>query len=354
MVNNKLLELKFFFAQTFLMNKIILFFVSLFLIGNTCVAQHLSGSERKMLEKKEDTLAKFANQIIQGRNVEDRFEADSQFTKTFVRALQIKNSFEYPFDSLVSIAKVVPGDSSFRIFTWQLVINSEIIRQHGAIQMRTPDGSLKLFPLIDKSDEIVNINDTITSNLAWIGALYYKIIEEKAFGKSYYTLLGFDDNNLSSDRKIIEILTFKDGRPVFGGPFFSFQDNSLKQKSFARYIMEYKKNAGPRLNYDKDMNIIIYEHLISETGEPKKKYTYIPDGDYEGLKWKDGKWIHIEKVFNQITPEGKEPVPAPILDSKGNIDESKLSKRMPEEIHNEDKEEDSNEIKHPLLRYPPY
>jgi hypothetical protein len=93
------------------------------------------------------------------------------------------------------------------------------------------------------------------------------------------------------------------------------------------------------------MNMIIYEHLISETGEVQKKYTYIPDGDYEGLEWKNGKWAHIVKVFNQITPEGKEPVPHPILDDKGNIDESKLSNRLPEEPE----ENDSN----PVLQKPP-
>jgi len=336
------------------MHKIFFFVAVFFIAGNSCVAQRLSTLERKNLEKKEDSLMPVAAKIIQARNAEDRFAADSEFTRMFVRALQTKNSFLYPFDSLVSIAKVVPPDSSFRIFTWQLVINGEIIRQHGAIQMRTPDGSLKLFPLIDKSDQIKNLNDTITSNLAWIGALYYKIIEEKAFGKKYYTLLGFDDNNLSSDRKIIEVLTFKDGHPVFGGPFFSFQDKSLSQKPVARYIMEYKKNAAPRLTFDKDMGIILYEHLISESGEVKKKYTYIPDGDYEGLKWKDGKWVHIEKVFNQVTPEGQEPLPAPILDSKGNIDESKLKQRAPESINNEDKEADSTEIEHPSFSNPPY
>lgn len=314
------------------MSKIVIFFISIFLLTNTSFGQRITTSEKKLLEKKEDSLKVFAQQIINGRNPEERFAADSQFTKTFVRALQIKNSFYYPFDSLVSIAKVIPADSSFKIFTWQLVIGPEVIRQHGAIQMKTTDGSLKLFPLIDKTDLINNIDDTITSNRAWIGALYYKIIEEKSFGKNVYTLLGFDDNNLNSDRKFIEILTFQDGEPVFGGPYFSFQDNSLKKKSIARYVMEYKKNAGPRLTYDNEMDIIIYEHLISETGEPQKKYTYIPDGDYEGLKWKDGKWVHIEKVFNQITPEGHEPVPNPILDDKGNIDESKLSNRMPENM----------------------
>ena len=284
----------------------------------------------------------FAFQILNGRNVEDRFAADSQFTRTLVRALQIKNSFYYPFDSLVSIAKVVPPDSTFKIFTWQLAINGDIIRQHGAIQMNTPDGSLKLFPLIDKTDLIKNIEDTITSNRAWIGALYYKVVEEKAFGKKYYTLLGFDDNNMVSDRKIIDVLTFEDGQPVFGGPYFSFQNNSLHKGSMDRYVMEYKKNASPKLSFDNDMDIIIYEHLISETGEPQKKYTYIPDGDYEGLKWKDGKWVHIEKIFNQITPEGKEPVPQPILDAKGNIDESKLSKRMPEDQEQPVDESDQN------------
>ena len=327
------------------MNKTTVFLVSIFMIINSCFAQHITTVDRKMLQKKEDSLKTFAAQILQGRNPEDRFTADSQFTKTFVRALQIKNSFYYPFDSLITIAKVVPKDSTFKIFTWQLPISADVIRQHGAIQMKTPDGSLKLFPLLDKSDLINNIDDTITSNAAWIGALYYKVIEEKSFGKNVYTLLGFDDNNINSDRKIIEVLTFEDGKPVFGGPFFSFPDNSLNKKSIARYVMEYKKNAGPRLTFDNDMNMIIYEHLISETGEVQKKYTYIPDGDYEGLEWKNGKWAHIVKVFNQITPEGKEPVPHPILDDKGNIDESKLSNRLPEEPE----ENDSN----PVLQTPP-
>ncbi|HEV2833479.1 MAG TPA: hypothetical protein VGW31_15975, partial [Hanamia sp.] len=114
--------------------------------------------------------------------------------------------------------------------------------------------------------------------------------------------------------------------PVFGGSNFSFQG----KKSVARYIMEYKKDASPRLTFDEDQDMIIYEHLISETGEINKKYTYIPDGDYEGLKWTDGKWVHIQKVFTQTTPEGQEPVPHPIRDAKGTIDESKLSQRMPE------------------------
>ena len=310
------------------MNKIILLLISIFTIGS-CLAQNISSADRKALHKKEDSLKIFALEIIQGRNTEDRFSADSQFTKMFVRALKIKSSIHYPFDSLITISRLSPKDSSFKIFTWQLVINDNLVRQHGAIQIKTADGSLKLFPLIDKTTLINNPEDTIANNFGWVGALYYKMIEKKAFGNNYYTLLGYDENTLSSNKKIIEILTFKNGEPVFGGSNFSFQDNSLHKKSMARYIMEYKKNASPRLTYDAERDMIIYEHLISETGEPNKKYTYIPDGDYEGLKWVDGKWMHINKVFTQKTAEGQEPVPLPIRDAKGAIDDSKLSQRMP-------------------------
>ena len=317
------------------MNKMRLLLIFFLLICNFSFAQ-ITRSERNALQKKEDSLKTFSLQIIRGRTASGRFTADSQFTKMFVRALKIKNSFYYSFDSLLTISKLVPEDSSFKIFTWQLVVNDYVTRQHGAIQMKTADGSLKLFPLIDKSDVTENIEDTVGNNFGWIGAVYYKLIEKHASGKNFYTLLGYDENNINSNKKIIEVLTFKDGQPIFGGPYFSFQDNSVLKKSRARYIMEYKKNASPRLNYDPDQDMIIYEHLISESGEPQKKYTYIPDGDYEGLKWENGKWIHIQKVFTEKTPEGHEPVPKPIRDAQGNIDESKLSNRMPENNNTEE------------------
>lgn len=279
-------------------------------------AQIISTKGNAILVQKEDSLKKLSWEIVNGRTSIDRFRADSQFTRMFVRALKIKGSFHYPFDSLATISRLAPGDSAFKIFTWQLVVNENTIRQHGAIQMNTADGSLKLFPLIDKTPSIKNQENYISDNSNWLGAVYYKIVEKEAFGKKYYTLLGYDENNIRSNRKIIEILTFDKGHPVFGAPGFSLKGDGLHPQGIARYIMTYKKDAGPRLTYDAQMDMIIMEHLISETGEPEKKYTYIPDGDYEGFKWIDGKWVYINKVFTQTTPEGKPPVPHPLDESK--------------------------------------
>ncbi len=293
-----------------------LLLLPLLLLMFAAQAQRISKADVKLLQQKEDSLKKFAVKIIQGINSSDRFYADSVFTKMLVRGLKTPNSFYYAFDSLETISRLYAPDSSFRIFTWQMVINDNVIRQHGAIQMRTYDGSLKLYPLIDKSDVTIQVNDTVANNKGWIGAVYYNIVQKKAGNQNYYTLLGFDENNIRSNKKLIEVLHFDGEEPVFGGRFFSFEEDSVFKTSIGRYIMEFKKEDGPKLNYDPEMDMIIVEHLISETNEPNKKWTYVGDGDYEGFKWKNGKWVHIEKIFNQVTPLGQMPVPAPLDNGK--------------------------------------
>jgi hypothetical protein len=135
---------------------------------------------------------------------------------------------------------------------------------------------------------------------------------------------------MRSTKKIIEVLYFKDGLPVFGGGYFLIPNDDVKPRNHARYIMEYKKDASPKLNFDSEMNMIVMEHLISESNQPAKAWTMIGDGDYDGLKWKGGRWVYVPKIFDQIIPEGKVPTPMPIRDAKGNIDDTKLKPTNPQ------------------------
>ena len=303
----------------------------LFIIHVSAIAQSFPPADYKQLLKKQDSLKILSDKIVSGINPSDRFRADSVFTKTLVRALKTNHSFNFRLDSLSAISKLYAPDSSFRIITWQMVINDNIIRQHGAIQLKTTDGSLKLFPLIDKSDITQNMSDTIANHFGWMGAVYYKIIGTNYQGRNYYTLLGYDENNIRSNKKIIEILSFEKGQPVFGARQFSIASGFGYNNKMARFIMEYKKQASPRLTYDADLSMIVFEHLISESNQPNKKWTLVGDGDYEGFKWIDGRWVYVNKVFNEVTAEGKEPVPMPIRDIQGTIDETKLKGNEPEE-----------------------
>ncbi len=298
-------------------------------------SQGVSMTQKKLFVRKEDSLKLFADSMINGITPAKRFRSDSNFVRLLVRTLKVKNSFEYPFDSLVTISKLYAPDSSFRILTWQLKKDDYMFIQKGAIQMKTKDGELKLFPLFDASMFTSKPLDSVRTRNNWIGAIYYRVIQKSYKGKNYYTLLGFDDYSVGSNRKWLEVLSFNDrGEPEFGGPFISFKEDSAKRGTQYRFNIEYKKEARTTFNYNPELDMIIYDHLMSETEEPDRKETYIPDGDFEGFKWKDGQWVHVNQVFDFKLKDGEFPVDEALMDDQGNVNEGKL---MEQSIKNEQK-----------------
>lgn len=314
---------------------LVLLFISILFFSTEGYTQIISAADKKKLVAKEDTLKEYARYLVTDSLTEDRMVSDSIFTRTLVRALQIKNSFYYPFDSVLGVSRLYAPDSSFRIFTWNILYDDFYSRQKGAIQMRTKDGSLKLIPLRDVSEFTQNAMDSVRGKGNWIGAIYYNIVKTQHKGKNFYTLFGIDYNTIRSTKKWIEVLTFNEkNEPVFGGPLFSYEQDSIKKAPQNRFGLEYKKDARVLANFIEEVNMILVDHLISESDEPENKWTMVPDGDNEGFKWENGKWVHVDKAFDfkidmkGVDPYlGKPPVGEPILDNKGNRDDKKLQEK---------------------------
>jgi hypothetical protein len=267
-----------------------------------------------------------------GDYVADRMRSDSNFIRALVRTLQLKNSFYYSFDSLQGISKIYAPDSTFKIFTWSLSFETGH-RQRGAIQLKTTDGSLALIPLKDFSEFTPSPIDSIRTKDNWIGAVYYGIVKTTYNSKNFYTLFGHDANGSFSNKKWIEVLTFDGSKEPFFGGHFSFEKDSVKKENTPRYSLEYNKEATAYLNFTTEENVILISHLVSASGEAFKPYTYIPDGEYEGFEWKDGKWIHIENVFN--TFGNRVSYPELIRDDEGNINQQKLDEFSQKSIQRE-------------------
>jgi hypothetical protein len=309
-------------------NRFSAYLVTVLLISCLCqagLAQTISSSDLKILQQKEDSLKTWSRNMVFSEEAADRFRSDSNFVRTLVRALRIKNSFYYPFDSM-NISRLYAPDSTFRIFTWQLKKDEYVYHQKGAIQMNTPDGSLKLIPLYDRS---MFTNDPMARarvDTNWIGAIYYKIIQKDFGGHRFYTLLGFDDFSLESNKKWMEVMYFNEqGKPVFGGKFFSFKDDSVARPDQYRFGIEYKKDAHTFFNYDAERDLVIFDHLESETNEPNRKSTYIPVGEYEAFRWQNGKWVHVPKVdFDFRLKDGQFPTDVKLYDDAGNPNEQAL------------------------------
>lgn len=287
-----------------------LFILFIFIAAHS--SAQIAPQDLAQLQKHERDLAAISFRIVNDSAQEKRAEACFQFIPKLVEALKVKGSFDYPFDSLEAISIVKPPDNSFRIFTWQLRWGNGLFRHYGAIQMNSTD-KLLLFPLFDYSDSLENVTSLTLEKDKWYGALYYNIYEFKAKGKKYYILFGFDQNDLWSSKKLLDVLHFENGKPLFGAPVFEFEDSTGKKTLLSRYILEFKKDAITTLNYSVDDKMIVYDHLVApEQRLADLKFTFIPDGTYEGFKLKKGKWVHVEKIKTiNINQFDNPPVPVP-------------------------------------------
>lgn len=270
-------------------------------------------------EQHEMALMGLLSDIVSQPDEEFRKQMNYGFIPRLVKALKKPNSFNYPFENLASISKVYAPDSTFRILTWAIpegdknvgilgndtgmmpsdaLSDDQNFRYYGAIQMNTD--SLKLFPLIDRSDKIPNQEDVTVDNENWIGCVYYNLVVTEFQNHRYYNLFGWDGKSQMSDRKIVDVMQFESGKPVFGAPIFEVRkDTVLAVKN--RFILEYKENSGVSVNYSPDINAIVYDYIAPQTVESKGAFgTYIPDGTYDGLIFENGMWNYYNKIYDQL------------------------------------------------------
>jgi len=265
------------------------------------------------MQQYEDTLQWLGDSVVQSADPVIREVACVKFLKILVQALKVNNSFLYPFDSLHTISIVHDPDETFRIITWQLTFKDMSYRYYGTIQMNEPN--LKMFPLIDMSLFIPNPQDTVLSKNSWYGCIYYNVVKKEYKKQTYYLLFGWDANDMFSNKKMIDVLSFNQfGEPVFGSPIFLLEKNPEPQ---TRIIIEYKEDAAAVLNYDEKEKMIVVSYMRPENPMSEGIYfTYIPDGTYVGFKFKKGYWRYQNVVFDRTmktapdyTPqhEGEDP-----------------------------------------------
>jgi len=253
-----------------------------------------------------DTLGVLSYAIVNDSLEANRFASCRQFIPTLVKALKHKNSFKYPFEKLQTLSVQYPADSTFRVFTWQLYVDKDTYHYYGAIQMNNED--LKLFPLTDRSDDMEDPQFEVVDNKNWYGSVYYNIRQFDTEEGRKYLMFGYDGHSFFNKRKIIDVLSFKDGQCSFGAPVFvRSEDSKNHPPTMLRKIMEYSADAMVSLRYDEVHEIILFDHLY-ELATSERLYQ-IPDGTYEGYKLQNGKWMHIEKAFHEMLDEAPRPEP---------------------------------------------
>ena len=231
--------------------------------------------------------------IINSEDLNERITSCYYFIQTLKEALKVPQSFYYDFKSLKTVSTLRPDDDKFRIFTWNLILDSGKYMYFGAIQMNTSD-SLVLFGLYDSSDYNRDLIYGQFDHRHWVGALYYQVHHYKWKKQDYYIMFGWDGQDAKTNRKVVDVLWFdEEGNPQFGKEIFNF-DGDVQ----ARMIFDFSDQTAMLLRYDKNEKAIVFANLVPINPLLEGRYeNYVPDGTYDYLKFERGVWKRHLMMF---------------------------------------------------------
>ena len=255
-------------------------------------------ADRVTMDTVQDSLAKLGYAIYNEPSEPERLKANFAFVKTLVSALKMPNSYQFGFDSLKMISILRSPDDRFWIFSWHVPLNDGSYLYYGTIQLHTPDGRLKMYPLLDKTYEIESPETVVTTAANWYGAQYYRVVP---FGAEYI-LLGWKGHTAQMTQKVIEVLTLTEEGVKLGKRIFEVDGTQAQ----TRMIYRYSQNARMYMDYDDRENRIVLDHLAPADVREEGQYEhYGPDMTYDAWQLQNGKLVLIPDIpmMNPAAPE---------------------------------------------------
>lgn len=252
------------------------------------------------------TLKQAGDSILKGSNDSIRLRFQNRFYGLMDSILTDEHSFTFSFDSIKTLAVHQSPDKKLRVYNWLLPLQrGNEFRYFGFIQVN--DKKLKKIStyILKEKKWTTDSAETLKLNCEnWYGALYYKILEHKYNGKTFYTILGWQGKDLQSTRKVIDVIVLNNGKPQLGAPIFK-----TGGKTKTRIIFEYNAQTTMSLKYDESDKRIVFDHLSPSDPRPeaKKMFSlYGPDMTYDALKFEKGFWVLQKNIQPRNNREEKQ------------------------------------------------
>lgn len=251
---------------------------------------------------KMDSLNVFGNTIIESTSDQKKQEANNHFKKILEELLANDSSFYANFGRVEKLS--VLQANQLKIYNWALPSTNGTYTYFAYTQFKTNEGKIILKELIDKSDELEKLETKTFTASNWFGALYYEIINDKNLGEEYYTVLGWDGNNLLTNKKVIDVIEIDDkGNIKLGAPIFR-----MERRTQRRVIFEYAKIASMSLKYHTKQKQIVFDFLVPSSSRVKGIHEYYgPALDtFDALTLDKNKWVYQKDVEVTLEKSGKE------------------------------------------------
>lgn len=259
-------------------------------------------------------LQKLFDKVFHAPTDNERYNANEQAIVLFREAEQQPGAFNWNWQLGKEVSVLTSKDKVFRIITWAVVRDNGEYECFGLMEVVNEDNEINYYTLHDKSDDIVNVEESVLSTDDWYGAVYQEIIETKYEGRTYYTLLGWTGVDALTQRKLIEPIRFRGSTmlPQFGQNLFR------RDKNRRRVVLEYSNTAMVNLQYDeqyvrtfenkrvkgkkgrvvnvqqqhdKKTRMVIFDEVGPMVpGMDGLFQYYVPTGTEKAYVFKDGRW----------------------------------------------------------------
>lgn len=202
-------------------------------------------------------------------------------------------AFTHKFSGLRYLGQIVSSDSKVKIITWNLVLRDSANRYFCYIIRKGDHGEKnKVHKLTGKSREEGPVSDTTYPENDWYGALYYSLQPFKKDKETLYLILGVDYANLTTTRKIIDVMTFSPGGDIIFGNNCFMKD----EKVSSRVVIEYFSEGVITVRM-LSSKIVVFDHLASISGDQKNEAKLLgSDYFYDGYTFKKGFWRFTTNV----------------------------------------------------------
>jgi hypothetical protein len=240
----------------------------------------------------EEKIAQFYGQLADAKSDDVRINACDSMRLLFQELVSLPEAMTYPFAAFKFCTLISP-DNRMRLFNWNLPFEDGTHQYFGYILVKEkkdkPHWSIELKDAIKDQDKIEN---RLLPQDRWLGALYYEIIPMAKKNCDTYTLLGWDGKDRLTTRKIIEVVHIQNKKVRFGENVFKSNENVRK-----RMVLEYSEDVSASVKYYNKEKCILLDHLSPKSPMMTGIYSdYGPDGTYDMLVIRKGKWELLENV----------------------------------------------------------
>lgn len=267
------------------MKRIFVFFI----ISFTCCVG-LFAQNRQTMQHYQEQIQQQIELVYNAVTDNRRYHASEEVCQLFEEALSQEDSFKWQWDFGSRISVLTSPDKRLRVITWPVVRDNGEYECFGFVQsFNDEEEQYDVYALNDKSDEIVNQEESILEPANWLGAVYQNLIQTSYDGHTYYTLLGWSGVDALTQRKVIEPITFKNNssRPVFGQAVFR------RERNRRRVVLEYTTTAMVNLRFEEQYLRHVERKRVKSKGSKRK------------TSW--AQEVHDEKykmiIFDEVAPQ---------------------------------------------------